>query len=138
MVKLGICGFHKWYVSGDWYPGRLTQAETTFQGKGADWAAAGPSWADVWPIAPRQPATPNASGRPRRNRPTLFINKAFSRLARSWAETVIGTADCPEQSTSPMTPSRPRRNRHTQEKLTPRSVGALITRSLMRYPGISG
>src|SRR3954453_19061502 len=79
-------------LSGDWYPGRLTQAETTFQDRGADWAAAGPSWADVWPIAPRQPVTPNASSRPRRNRPTLFINKAFSRLARSWAEMVTGTA----------------------------------------------
>src|SRR4051812_45472477 len=100
-------------------PGRLTQEEKTFQDKGGDLAAAGPSLADVWPIAPRQSATPNASSRPRRNRPTLFINKAFSRLARSWAEMVTGTADCPEQSTSPMTPSRPRRNRHILEKVDP-------------------
>src|SRR3954464_13604513 len=102
-------------MSGDWYPGRLTQAETTFQDRGADWAAAGPSWADVWPIAPRQPATPNASRRGRRNRPTLFVNKAFSRFARSWAEMVTGTPDFPEQSTSPMAPSGRRGNRHPHE-----------------------
>src|SRR3954466_3199991 len=124
-------------MSGDWFPGRLTPAERTFQDRVAVGLQLGRAGQTCGRLPQgnqprRMPAVgPGATG------PPLF-NKAFSRLARSWAEMVTGTADFPEQSTSPMTPSRPRRNRHTQEKLTPRSVGALITRSLMRYPGISG
>src|SRR3954464_7379079 len=76
-----------------------------------DWAAAGPSWAGVGPIAPRQSAVPNASSRPKRNRFTLFIDKTIIRLARSWAEMGVDAADCPEQSTLPRAISRPRRNR---------------------------
>jgi hypothetical protein len=85
--------------------------------------------APIAPSARRLPTAPLSVDCPRTRLPkrsteiSTSTNKAITRLARSWAEMVIGTADCLEQPASPMTPSRPRRNRHALEKLTPRSVG---------------
>src|ERR1041385_9451799 len=103
-------------MSGDWYPGRLTQAEATFQDKDGP---IGMQLGRAWQSAQTQPVHPIAI-------------KNTIRLARSWAEVGVSTADCLEQSTLPRATSRPRRNRCNLlplERLTPRSVKVTGTRS---------
>src|ERR1041384_4184172 len=94
------------------YPGRVTQAKAIFQDKaGPDWAAAGPSWADVWPIDPKQSTIPNASSRPRRNRSILPSPRRSTDWAAAWPRGASAWPIDPEPSTTPRVLGRPRRNR---------------------------
>src|SRR4051812_43994726 len=94
-------------MSGDWYPGRLTQAKATFQDKdgpiGLQLGRAGQTYGRLPQATSRTDCQQSAQAQPA----LPSITKAFNRLVSSWSEISTSTADCPEQSTLPRASKRP-------------------------------
>src|SRR3954466_5168630 len=100
-------------VSGDWYPGRLTQAKATFQDKdgpiGLLLGRAGQTYGRLPQANSRTDCQQSAQAQSAHPSNT----KTIIRLVSSWAEMSAGMADCPWQSTLSRANCRPRRSRHT-------------------------
>src|SRR3954468_3679697 len=99
-------------LSGDWYPGRLTQAKATFQDKdgpiGLQLGRAEQTYGRLPQATSRTDCQQSAEAQPAHP----SITKAFNRLVSSWSEISTSTAYCPEQLTLPRASCRPRRSRH--------------------------